>query len=144
MSTLARTRCVSSAGWRRRSLSRKAARGPVAIKSGGRTSHVVLSLTAYERLTRTPTGSCPAGPVEAEPTIAQPALGFQVLCRIDAYADYVAVVEADSPEDAARLAADEPEAYRWEYHQTAEFDARMYVALDANGDEIDGTEINDA
>jgi hypothetical protein len=104
----------------------------------------VLSLEAYKRLTPTQTNSDPATPFQADtatdPTVAR----FSVLCRIDAYADYVAVVEADSPEEAAQLAADEPEAYRWEYQQTAEFDARMYVALDDNGDEIDGTEVDDS
>ncbi len=61
---------------------------------------------------------------------------FTVLCRIDAYADYVAKVEADSAEEAARLAEDSHGDYTWEHHQTAEFDDRFYVTLDANGDEI--------
>ncbi len=61
---------------------------------------------------------------------------FTVLCRIDAYADYVAEVEADSAEAAARLAEDSHGDYTWEHHQTAEFDDRFYVTLDANGDEI--------
>jgi hypothetical protein len=61
---------------------------------------------------------------------------FTVLCRIDAYADYVAEVEADSAEEAAQLAEDDHGAYTWEHHQTAEFDDRFYVTLDAKGDEI--------
>jgi hypothetical protein len=68
---------------------------------------------------------------------------FKVLCRIDAFADYVAEVEADSAEDAAELARDNHGDYRWEYEQTAEFDDRTYVTLDANGDEIEGTQVGD-
>ena len=68
---------------------------------------------------------------------------FTVLCRIDAYADYVAEVEADSAEEAAGLAQDNHEDYKWEYSQTAEFDDRFYVTLDADGDEIEATRVGD-
>jgi hypothetical protein len=68
---------------------------------------------------------------------------FTVLCRIDAYADYVAEVEADSAEAAAALAQDNHGDYKWEHDQTAEFDARFYVTLDANGVEIERTHIGD-
>jgi len=68
---------------------------------------------------------------------------FKVLCRIDAYADYVAAVEADSPTEAAELAMDNHEDYKWEYDQTAEFDDRLYVTLDENGVEIDETQCGD-
>lgn len=68
---------------------------------------------------------------------------FTVLCRIDAYADYVAEVEADSPEEAARLAQDRHGDYKWEHEQTAEFDARLYVALDGDGAEIEETQLGD-
>ena len=68
---------------------------------------------------------------------------FTVLRRIDAYADYVAEVEADSAEEAAELARDNHEDYKWEYDQTAEFDDRFYVTLDAQGDEIEETRVGD-
>ena len=68
---------------------------------------------------------------------------FTVLCRIDAYVDYVAEVEADTAEDAAELARDSHEDYKWEHHGTAEFDARLYVTLDADGDEIERTQVGD-
>ncbi|HVN01679.1 MAG TPA: hypothetical protein VMT68_15860 [Caulobacteraceae bacterium] len=68
---------------------------------------------------------------------------FIVLCRIDAYADYVAEVEADSAEDAAELAQDNHDDYKWEYAHTAEFDDRFYVTLDADGDEIESTRVGD-
>jgi hypothetical protein len=68
---------------------------------------------------------------------------FDVLCRIDAYADYVATVEAESPEQAAELARDDHGDYRWEYHQTAEFDDRLYVTLDPAGCEIERTMVGD-
>ena len=68
---------------------------------------------------------------------------FEVLCRIDAFADYVAEVEADDPEEAAWLASENHSDYRWEHSFTQEFDARAYVTLDENGREIEATEINE-
>ncbi|MGH7023296.1 MAG: hypothetical protein ACREEB_06850 [Caulobacteraceae bacterium] len=68
---------------------------------------------------------------------------FEVLCRIDAYADYVAVVEADSAEEAAELAWHDHGAYKWEHWGTVEFDARLYVTLDADGREIEATQVGD-
>lgn len=72
-----------------------------------------------------------------------PLAKFQVLCRIDAFADYVAEVEAEDAEAAAQVARDCHEYYDWEFRQTAEFDARLYVTLDENGDEIDSTQVGD-
>jgi hypothetical protein len=132
----------SPAGRRWRNIARKATRGPVFVQSGGRTSHVVLSLRAYDRLASAHPDSVPAAtvqPAPADPEVTR----FSVLCRIDAYADYVALVEAECPEEAVQLACDEHAAYRWEHHQTAEFDDRLYVALDDQGNEIEGTEISD-
>ncbi len=68
---------------------------------------------------------------------------FEVLCRIDAFADYVAEVEADSPEEAAELARDNHADYKWDQRSVQEFDARLYVTLDADGDEIERTQIGD-
>ena len=68
---------------------------------------------------------------------------YNVLCRIDAYADYVAVVKAESAEEAAELARDNHGDYLWKHEQTAEFDARLYVTLDKNRHEIEATEIRD-
>jgi hypothetical protein len=68
---------------------------------------------------------------------------FKVLCRIDAYADYVAVVVARNATQAAELAQDNHERYKWQYYQTAEFDDRLYVTLDKDGDEIEGTQVGD-
>jgi hypothetical protein len=68
---------------------------------------------------------------------------FEVLCRIDAYADYVAEVEAASAEEAAELASWGHGSYRWESSGTQECDARLYVTLDANGSEIEATEVRD-
>jgi len=60
---------------------------------------------------------------------------FTVLCRVDAYADYVAEVEADSAEDAAELARESHEDYKWTDDQTAEFDDRFGV-LGARRDDV--------
>jgi hypothetical protein len=68
---------------------------------------------------------------------------FNVLCRIDAYADYVAEVEADDAEEAAQLASDNHDDYDWKHDGNAEFDDRFYVTLDANGDEIEATRTGD-
>ena len=69
---------------------------------------------------------------------------FRVLCRVDAYVDYVADIEADDPQQAARAAADDlTSRHKWEERGTQEFDARLYITLDENGDEIDGTQAGD-
>lgn len=64
---------------------------------------------------------------------------FTVLCRIDAYADYEAEVEADTAEEAAQLAEDSHGDYKWESAGVAEFDDRIYVTLDEDGNEIEDT-----
>jgi hypothetical protein len=79
-------------------------------------------------------------PTSAPPV---PAGSFEVLCRIDAYADYITVVEAVSAEEAAELAREDPSAFNWEHRGTAEFDACLYVTLDRDGWEIEGTETGD-
>jgi len=68
---------------------------------------------------------------------------FEVLCRIDAFADYVAEVEAEDAEEAAALANDNHGDYRWEHRFTQEFDARLYVTLDETGNEIEETQVGD-
>ena len=69
---------------------------------------------------------------------------FNVLCRVDAYVDYVAEVEADDAEEAAQLANhDYAGRYKWEERGTQEFDARLYITLDEHGAEIDGTQAGD-
>jgi hypothetical protein len=64
---------------------------------------------------------------------------FTVLCRVDAYVDYTARVEADDAEQAADLACDSPGDYIWEERGAVEFDACGYVALDAKDEEIEVT-----
>ncbi len=69
---------------------------------------------------------------------------FQVLCRVDAFVDYVAEVEAEDAEEAAQIASSDPRSrHKWEERGTEEFDARLYITLDENGDEIDGTQAGD-
>ena len=68
---------------------------------------------------------------------------FQVLCRIDAFIDYVAEVEADSAEEAAALASDDHNGYKWVRDSESEFDDRVYVTLDAEGNEIESTQCGD-
>jgi hypothetical protein len=65
------------------------------------------------------------------------------LCRIDAYADYVAIVKAASAEEAAQLAYEDESDFKWEPQGVVEFDDRFYVTLDRDGCEIDGTEVGD-
>jgi hypothetical protein len=68
---------------------------------------------------------------------------FKVLCRIDAFADYVAEVEADNAEDAAELARESHEDYSWETDGTQEFDDRIYVTLNAHGEAMEHTKVGD-
>jgi hypothetical protein len=68
---------------------------------------------------------------------------FTVRRRVDAYVDYVAEVEADSASEAAELANDDESQFQWEEEGPCEFDARLFVTLDANGHEIDGTQVGD-
>ena len=68
---------------------------------------------------------------------------FTVLCRVDAWADYVAEVEADDAEAAAYIAKESGGDLRWEARGVVEFDARGYVALGADGDEIEDSRCGD-
>ena len=68
---------------------------------------------------------------------------FKVLCRVDAFIDYVAEVEANTLEEAAELANDGHSDYQWQRSGEAEFDARLYVTLDADGNEIERTQCGD-
>jgi len=77
------------------------------------------------------------------PATILPPNHFEVLCRIDAYADYVSVIGAESAEEAAELAHEDHGAFRWEHRGVVEFDDRLYVALNKDGWEIEGTEVGD-
>jgi len=68
---------------------------------------------------------------------------FEVKRRVDAYIDYVAEVEADTPEEAAELAREDEGSYKWEAFGEAEFDARIFITLDKNGQEIGSTQCGD-
>jgi hypothetical protein len=86
----------------------------------------------------------PAAELAMPITIVNPDIPrFTVLCRIDAYADYIAEVEADSAEEAAEIARDCHQDYLWRHQGTTEFDDRLYITLDANGDEIEDRRISD-
>lgn len=68
---------------------------------------------------------------------------FRVLRRFDAFVDYVAEVDAASADEAAAKAADDETLFEWEEVSVAQFDARTFVALDENGDEIEDTQRGD-
>ncbi|HTK36722.1 MAG TPA: hypothetical protein VL358_15740 [Caulobacteraceae bacterium] len=65
---------------------------------------------------------------------------FTVLCRRDAYVDYTARVDADTAEDAAWIANEQFEEQSWVRRDVSEFDACLFVTLDEEGAEIEGTE----
>jgi len=65
---------------------------------------------------------------------------YEVLCRRDAFVDYVAEIEADTPEEASKLANSPFSDLEWEERGIVEFDAALFVTLDADGNEIEGTE----
>lgn len=68
---------------------------------------------------------------------------FKVLRRVDAFADDVAEVEAETAEEAARKASVDERTYEWEETGTHHFDARLFVTLDENGSEIEATQRGD-
>lgn len=68
---------------------------------------------------------------------------FTVLRRVDAFVDYVAEVEADTADEAAAKAGENEECYTWQREDVHQFDARLFVTLDANGNEIEGTQCGD-
>ena len=117
------------------------ATGPVIISSRGRPSHVLLRVEVFERL---------GGKVgilrentKRNPPAAPDEQRFTVLCRIDAWADYVAEVAAETADEAAELARENHGDYDWGHSYTQEFDARRYVTLDADDNEIESTAIGD-
>ena len=64
---------------------------------------------------------------------------FTVLRRVDAYVNYIAEVEAEDAQDAVDLAQEDEGQYVWKDLGPSEFDARGFVALDAEGNEIEST-----
>jgi hypothetical protein len=64
---------------------------------------------------------------------------FTILSRKDAFVDYLAEVEAETPEAAVSLVYDGKLEVEWEEHGVVEFDAVHMVALDDNGLEIEST-----
>ena len=67
---------------------------------------------------------------------------FIVRRRVDAYVSYVAEVRARSPRNAAELASEDEAAYAWQEEATDEFDARVFIALDEQGFELEATEVS--
>lgn len=68
---------------------------------------------------------------------------FDVLCRVDAFIDYVAHVEANSAVEASAIAAENLDRLSWRRRGEAEFDARAFFALDAEGNEIPESQCGD-
>lgn len=67
---------------------------------------------------------------------------FKVLCRRDAFIDYIAEVEADDAAQAAERASEGHDEYEWRLEGEQEFDAQTYVTLDKDGHEIEATELS--
>lgn len=68
---------------------------------------------------------------------------FQVLRRVDAFVDYVAHVEAASADEAVAHVAKDEAKFAWSEIGVAQFDARCFVVLDQDGDELDSTRRGD-
>lgn len=66
---------------------------------------------------------------------------FTVRRRIDAYVDYVAQVDARDAREAARVAAEDEKVLDWQEEGPCEFEDRCFIALDAQGDELEHTEV---
>jgi hypothetical protein len=61
---------------------------------------------------------------------------FIVLRRVDAFVDYLTEVEAPTAAEAAELADKDEEKYEWSVDETYEFDDKLFVTLDADGNEL--------
>lgn len=68
---------------------------------------------------------------------------FNVRRRVDAYVNCIAAVEAECAADAAEIASDNEDAFTWEEDGIDEFDARLFIALDEDGSELENTEVRD-
>ncbi len=68
---------------------------------------------------------------------------FSVLRRVDAFVDYVAVVDADTEDAACQKAYEDETLFVWEEVGTHCFDARVFVALDGDGNEVESTQRGD-
>jgi hypothetical protein len=64
---------------------------------------------------------------------------FTILSRKDAFVDYLAEVEADTPQAAVDLAYWGGLEIEWKERGVVEFDAVHMVALDDEGQEIEST-----
>jgi hypothetical protein len=64
---------------------------------------------------------------------------FEVISRVDAFVDYIAEVEAESPEAAVEKAYNGAKGIVWEHYGIVEFDARRIVALDDDGIPMEST-----
>jgi len=63
---------------------------------------------------------------------------FKVLSQVDAYVNYITEVEAEDAEEAVDIAYEGNVELVWEEDGVMEFDARRVVALDDDGNEIEG------
>ena len=68
---------------------------------------------------------------------------FTIIRRVDAFVNYEVQVIADNASHAATLAREQADALDWQVVSTSTFDARSFVALDDNGEEIEATEQGD-
>jgi hypothetical protein len=64
---------------------------------------------------------------------------FRVMSRVDAFVDYLAEIEAETPAEPVELAYMGAPGIVWEEQGVVEFDARRVVALDDDGLEIENT-----
>lgn len=119
-------------------------REPLTVTRSGAEAVVFVSLadwTAMEGLVCTKTGADVSA--SSADAIKSAERSYEVLCRVDAFTDYVTSVEADDPQGAVSLARAEHNKYDWKPRSTEEFDARVYVALDSNGGPIEETKSSD-
>lgn len=68
---------------------------------------------------------------------------FKVLRRVDAFVDFIAEVEADSADEAAAKADQDEGKFEWQRDGVHHFDARVFVTLDDDGNEVKSTQRGD-
>lgn len=117
---------------------------PAIITRKGLEAVVLVSLSHWNAIEqRLESSTKPPASVSPGAAATPPEGGYDIVCQIDAYENYIARINADDPRRAVDLARVQHNRYEWKHHSTEEFDARVYAALDRHGRPIEGTESGD-
>lgn len=68
---------------------------------------------------------------------------YRVLRRIDAFVDYIVEIDAAGADEATAIADEQEERFHWKRESVVQFDSRLFVALDADGNEVESSQRGD-